>query len=391
MIKKQPRVYLDLINSAPLSEEVITAMTLALRQLGNPSSLHSEGRHARLMLENARARVASLIHAGPAEIFFTSSGTEANHWALRGLAQAHVSRGRQIIVSAIEHVSVLHAVRQMEKEGWRVTFIPVDKTGQVVLDALQKAVTSETVLVSLQWANGEIGTIQQMRQLIDFLKNKNILVHTDAAAAVGSISVNVHTIPVDALSISSYGFGGPAGAGALYVKKGVRIAPFLVGGFQEEGRRAGAENMAGIVGMGEAARQAAERLSRQTEISAWRDDLIQELKRNIARVYLNGHSVERVPNHVSMTFPGVDAESLIFSCDIDGVAIGLGSACTLKTMKASHVLKAIGLSDEEALGTVTCTWDSSVTKAQIDYAAHVLVHSLSKQLKTTDAPAFTAS
>jgi len=366
------RVYLDVQNNSGLNPQVAVAMEEALRLLGNPSSLHKEGRLSAQAMETARGQIAALIGALSEEMVFTSSGTEANTWALTGLAKAHESRGRHLVISSIEHLSILQVARRMEKEGFRVTVLPVNPTGQVDLEVLEEALTSQTVLVSIQWANAEVGTVQPMAQLVRRVKARGILFHTDAIAAAGQVPIDVRAVPVDALSLVANTFGGPPGCGALFLRKGTRILPLFVGGAQESGRRSGTENLIGIIGMGAAAdlaRREGEEPSQR--LIPLRDRLIQGILRQIPEANLNGHPTQRLAGHVSVSFSGVDAETLVLSLDLEGIAVGLGSACTSRAIKASHVLKAMGVEESRALGTITCTLGRA-TQAQIDRLLEVL-------------------
>ncbi|MBI1953926.1 MAG: cysteine desulfurase [Candidatus Omnitrophica bacterium] len=356
---KPARVYLDFLNGSA--------------EAANPSSLYAEARQAAARKETARLQTARLIGSRSDELIFTSCGTEANALALLGLARAHEAKGRHLVVSAIEHLSILHLVRRMEKEGWRVTYLPVDRDGLVDPETLARALAPDTVLVSIQWANPEVGTLQPMAELVRRVKARGILFHTDAIAAVGQVPVDVREIPVDALSLAASTFGGPGGAGALYLKKGVRIQPLLLGGAQEEGRRAGTENLPGIIGMGEASGLAGEKLAEsQGRLTILRDRLIQGILARCPEAKINGHPAQRLPGHVSVSFPGRDGETLVLALDLEGIAAGLGSACTSRTMKASHVLKAMGVADSAALGTITFTLGPATTEEEIARVLEVL-------------------
>ena len=377
---KSERIYLDSINHSPLRPAAAAAMTEAMTRCANPSSHHAEGRAAAAAVQKARLQVAALIGARSEEIAFTSSGTESNLWALSGLAEAHPSKSKHLVVSAVEHLSILQTVRRMEKRGWSVTVLPVDRTGQVDPDLLEKALTSQTVLVSIQWANAEVGTLQRVADLVRRVKDRGILFHTDAVAAAGQIPIDLRSIPVDALSMAANLFGGPPGVGALFLRRGVRIVPLLVGGTQEEGRRAGTENLLGIIGMGAAAESARQELPDSVgRLTSLRDRLIHGILREFPDANLNGHPTDRLPGHVSLSFPGVDAEALVLVLDREGLAVGLGSACTARAMKASHVLKAMGIEESRALGTITCTLTAQTTPAQIDRVLEVLPRAVAQQ------------
>ncbi len=375
------RLYLDHQNNTGLSPQVMEAIQGALKLLGNPSSFHAEGRWAAKARETARGLVAALLNTRSEEIFFTSSGTEANIWALIGLTQASGSKGKHLIVSAVEHLSILQTTRRLEKEGWQVTRLPVDRKGQVHPEILEKAFTPETVLISLQWANGEVGTLQPMAECVRRAKARGILVHSDAVSAAGQVPVDVRLVPVDALSLAANAFGGPSGIGALFIRKGIRILPLLIGGAQEEGRRAGTENLLGIVGMGKAAELAKERLllGDGQRLAFLRDRLIEGILSRVPEAVFNGHSIERLPGHVSVSFPGLDAETLVLALDLEGIAVGMGSACTSRSMKASHVLKAMGMEENQALGTITCTLGEKTTEQEIDRVLEILPRTVAKQ------------
>ncbi|MBI3323208.1 MAG: cysteine desulfurase [Candidatus Omnitrophica bacterium] len=372
------RIHLDHLNGAPLLPEAASAITRALASLANPSAPYAEGRAAARLLGAARVQVAALVGARPEEILFTSSGTEANLWALTGLARAGAARGRHIVVSAVEHLSVLQTARKMEKEGWAVTRLPVDRTGRVDPDRLEEALTPQTALVSLQWASGEVGTVQPMAELARRAGARGIPVHSDAIAAAGRVPVDVREAPVDALSLAGNVWGGPPGVGALYLRKGTRILPLFVGGAQEEGRRAGTENLLGIVGMGEAAATAAGRLAGLAD--PLREKLVRGILNLVPEATLNGHPTERLPGHASVSFPGVDAEQLVLSLDMEGVAAGLGSACTFQARKPSHVLKAMGIADAAALGTVVFSLGDGTTEQEVEEVLRILQRFLRREV-----------
>ncbi len=376
-----PRIYLDYQNGTPLLPEALTAIQEVLPLVANPSSLHSDGRTAARWREQARAQVAALVGARVEEVYFTSSGTEGNTWALTGLAEAYRSRGRHLVVSAVEHLSILQMVRRMEKEDWGVTVLPVDRNGRVDPERVEQALTPKITLVSLQWANSEVGTLQLVAEIARRVKGKGILLHADAVAAAGQVPIDLRTIPVDALSLAGNTFGGPPGIGALILRKGVRILPLLVGGTQEDGRRAGTENLLGIVGMGAASAAALRDLPALAEkVTPLRERLIRGILKLLPEATLNGHPTERLPGHVSVSIPGVDAEALVLALDREGVSVGLGSACTSRTMKASHVLRAMGIEESRARGTITCTLGSGTTAAEIDRLLELLPHAIEREI-----------
>ncbi|MBI3333064.1 MAG: cysteine desulfurase [Candidatus Omnitrophica bacterium] len=382
------RIYLDQINGTPLLPQASEAMKEAWGKGGNPSSPHAEGRAANGLKERARVGVASLVRARGEEITFTSSGTEANAWALTGLTKAGTRKGNHLVVSAVEHPSILQTARRMEKEGWKVTAVPVDRAGRVDPAAVEAALTPETALVSIQWANSEVGTLQPVGELARRVKARGILFHTDAVAAAGQLPIDLKAVPADALSLAANTFGGPPGAGALFVRKGVRILPLFVGGAQEDGRRAGTENLAGIVGMGEAARVMARELPGR--IPGWiglRDRLSRGIESRLPEARLNGHPTERLPGHLSVSLPGADAEALVLALDREGISVGIGSACTARAMKASHVLRAMGADDAHALGTITLTLGVETTEEEIDRVLEILPRVAAGQIKGGLTPA----
>ncbi len=348
-------------------------MAEALGRLGNPSSPHAEGRAAARLRDAARACVAALAGARPEEVLFTSSGTEANAWALAGLAEAGAGKGKHLILSAVEHLSLIHMARRMEKAGWKVTCLPVDRFGRVDPEVFEKALTPETALVSVQWANAETGTLQPVGELARLAKARGVLVHCDAVAAAGQVPVSLGAVPVDALSLAAHPWGGPPGIGALVLRKGVRLAPWFVGGAQEEGRRAGTENLAGMVGMGRAAEVLLPEIPALAErITPLRDRLIRGILKDVPEAVLHGHPTERLPGHVSISIPGADAETLVLALDMQGVAVGIGSACTSLTRKASHVLKAMGVEESLALGAVTCSLGFRTSQDEVDRLVELL-------------------
>jgi cysteine desulfurase len=363
------QVYLDNAAATPLLPQVREAMIPYLKDVfGNPSSLHSWGDGAREALENARGQVAGLIGAGPEEIIFTSCGTESNNFAVKGLAMAQQARGKHVIVSAIEHFSVLHAAKTLEKWGFEVTELPVDKYGLVDPESVRQAIRKDTVLVSIMHANGEIGTIEPIKEISKIVKERGITFHTDAVATAGTIPVNVDELGVDALSLAGSQFYGPKGAGALYVRKGVRIIPLLDGGVQEGGRRGGTENVPAIVGLSKAAEiAAAEMAGRASRLVPLRDRLLKELPERLEHVIVTGHPTNRLPGLASFCVRFIEGEGMLMLLDSKGIAVSSGSACTSRALKASHVLIAIGLSHEIAQGSLLCTLGLDSTGEDIDY------------------------
>ena len=368
------KVYLDNVASTPILPRVLEEMLPYLKNVyGNPQSLHEWGDEAREALDDARSKVAALIGAQPEEIIFTGSGTEANNFAIKGLAQARESQGKHVVISAVEHYSVLHAAKTLEKWGFEVTYLSVDKYGLVDPKEAAKSVREDTVLVSIMHANSEVGTIQPIAEIAEKLKKTGAVFHTDAVATAGTIPVDVKELGVDALSLAPNQFYGPKGVGALWLKKGVRVIPFLDGGVQEGGRRAGTENVPAIVGMGKAAELARKEMeSRMVHLSAIRDKLIGELPSRIEHAILTGHPTERLPGNASFCIEFIEGESMLMLLSQQGIAVSSGSACTSRALKASHVLTAMGLPPEIAQGSLLFSLGLENTEKDIDYVLEEL-------------------
>ena len=368
------RVYLDNAATTPLLPEVREAMLPYLGEaFGNPSSLHDWGEPAREAMETARAQVAQLIGANAEEIIFTGSGTESNNFAIKGLALAQQSKGKHVVVSAIEHFSVLHSARTLEKWGFELTLVPVDKYGVVDPEKVRKSLREDTVLVSVMHANGEVGTIEPIKEIAQITRENNVVFHTDAVATAGTIPVDVDELGVDALSLAGNQFYGPKGVGALWVRKGMRIMPFLDGGVQEGGRRAGTENVPAIAGLGKAAELAkASMTSRTKHLTRLRDRLLAGLPGKIDHVVVTGHLQNRLPGHASFCVEFIEGESMLMLLDSQGVAVSSGSACTSRALKASHVLIAMGLSHAVAQGSILFTLGTDNTPEDMDYVLEVL-------------------
>lgn len=363
------RVYLDNAATTRAAPEVIEAMTPYLgERFGNPSSLHDEGQVAADAVAEARARVAALVGAIPEEIIFTSCGSEANNLALKGIAWARAKKGNHIIVSAIEHFSVLHAARTLEKARFEVTQVPVDGTGLIDPADVEKELTNDTILVSMMHANGEVGTIEPIAEIAKLTRERGIAFHTDAVATTGMIPVNVDELGVDALSLAGSAFYGPKGSGALYVRHGTRITPLIDGGIQEDGRRAGTENVPAIVGLGKAAEIAAGQLeARAGHMRPLRERLEKGLTESIEHVHINGHPTQRLPNLTSVSVEFVEGESMLMFLNMEGIAAASGSSCTSRALKASHVLIGMGLPHEYAQGTLLFSLSMDTTADDIDY------------------------
>ena len=368
------KVYLDNTATTPVLPEVRYAMLPYLTEaFGNPSCLHEWGDIPRDAIEKARGQVAELIGANQEEIIFTSSGTESNNFAIKGLAMAQQKKGKHVVVSAIEHFSVLNSAKTLEKWGFEYSTVPVDKYGVVDPEDVRKAIRGDTILVSIMHANGEVGTIEPIKEIAKITKEKDIPFHTDAVATVGNIPVNVKELGVDALSLAGNMFYGPKGIAALWLKKGTRILPLLDGGIQEGGRRAGTENVAGIAGLGKAAEMARMQMSlRMAKLTEVRDYLIKELPAKISHVLVTGHPQNRLPGHASFCIEFIEGESMLMLLNAKGVGVTSGSACTSRALQASHVLLAMGLPHEIAQGSLLFGLGIDNTKEDIDYVLEVL-------------------
>lgn len=360
---------MDYGSASPVDARVLEAMMPYFdKEVGNPSSLHSPGRKAKRELEAARAKVANLVAApNPKSIIFTSCATESNNLALRGAALRYKDKGNHIITTSVEHMSVMNTLKDLQRGGFEVTYIPVDKDGLADAEKIKNAITEKTILISVQYANGEVGTVQPIREIGEIARDKKILFHVDGTAACGKVPVDVEKEHIDLLTISSNDMYGPKGAGALYVKQGVRILPFVLGGGQEFGMRSGSENMPGIVGMGKAAELAmAEMVDTGARLIRMRDRLIDSILKT-EYAYLTGHRTKRLPNNASFRFSFIEGESIILQLNDLGITASTGSACSTKTLEPSHVLIAMGLRHEEAHGSLLLTLGKSNTEEDVDY------------------------
>lgn len=371
----QDIVYMDYASASKTDPRVIDAMLPYMKEyFGNPSSPHTSGLRMKSALEEARASVARLVNAEkPTEIVFTSGATESNNMALRGVAFRNKDRGNQILATRIEHISVLNTLKYLTKFGFEVTYVPVDSYGLVDLEALKNAITDRTILVTIGYANNEVGTIQQIREISEIVHSKNAYLHTDATAAVGKIPVDVLKDGVDLMTISSWDMYGPYGIGALYIKKGTRVEPLIIGGGQEGGLRSGTENVPGAVGMGKAAELAmAEMSSDASRLSKMRGRLIEGILKNIPYSFLNGHPTRRLPHNANVRFSFVEGESLVLSLDMEGIAVSSGSACSSKTLEPSHVLIAMGIPHVEAQGSLLMSLGRFNKEEDVDRVLEVL-------------------
>ncbi len=368
------KIYMDNVSGAPMHPQAIEAMIPFLKEgFGNPSNLHQFGRMTNEAILTARGQVARLINAKPGEIIFTSSGTEANNFAMKGILESHKKKGNHIITSEIEHFSILNPLKTLEKAGYTVTYVPVDKHGMVNPDDVKKAIKPTTVMVSIMFANGEIGSIQPIKEIGAITREQGIVFHTDAVAAVGQVPVNVAEAQVDALSMSANQFGGPSGIGALYLREGVRILPLLQGGVQEGGRRAGTENITGIAGMGKAAELAnAEMQQRVDKVRELRDRLQDGILKTVGNVFLNGHPTNRLPGNLSLCIEFIEGESVLLFLDMQGIAVSSGSACTSRSLKASHVIMATGVDIALAQGTILFSLGINNSDADVQYVLEKL-------------------
>jgi cysteine desulfurase len=364
------RIYLDHAAATPVRREVLEAMLpYFTERFGNPSAVYDLGSEAKETLEEQRAKVARLIEAQPEEIIFTSSGAEANNLAVKGAALAHMKKGRHVVVSAVEHHSVLNAARYLEKfHDFEVTFLPVDRHGLVEPERLQKVINPATVLVSVIHASNEIGAIQPLAELAARCREQGIIFHTDAVATAGQIPVNVREMGVDLLSLSGPALGGPKGVGALYFRRKLRLVPQIHGGIQENGRRAGTENVPGIVGLGRAAELAlAELAEKGPYLARLRDQLVTGVKERIPHVIYTGHPERRLPGHASFCMEGIEGEALVFLLNRAGIYANTGSACASKALKVSPVLCAIGLSPDVAQGSLVFTFNRDNGLEDVNY------------------------
>ncbi|NWF77904.1 MAG: cysteine desulfurase NifS [Chloroflexi bacterium] len=374
------RIYLDHAATTPTHPEVVQAMLPYFTEaFGNPSSIYSYGQEAKGAIEEARTKVAEFIGARSEEIIFTSGGTEADNFALKGIAYANEHKGNHIITTAIEHHAVIEACKFLERRGFRITYLPVDKYGLVDPDDVKRAITDKTILISVMHASNEVGTIEPIGEIGKIAKEADIYFHSDAVQTVGHIPVNVDELKVDLLSISGHKFYGPKGVGALYVRKGTRLVPFVHGGGQERRRRAGTENVPAIVGLGKAAELAGQGMGKEAERLAYlRDKLIKGLREKIDHTRLNGHPTRRLPNNVNISVDFVEGESMLLNLDLEGICASTGSACSSSSLEPSHVLLALGLSPEQAHGSLRFTLGRENTETDVERVLEVLPGIVSK-------------
>lgn len=369
------RVYLDNAATTAVKPEVVQVMLPYFTEyFGNPSSLHGFAREARAGLDKARAQVAAALNATPDEIIFNGGGTEGDNTVLRGVAMRHVQKGKHIITTAIEHHAVLHTAEALKKElGYEITYLPVDEFGRVTARQVAEAIRPDTILVSIMFANNEVGTLMPILEIGALCREHGVLFHTDAVQAVGHVPIDVRAMNIDFLSLSAHKFHGPKGVGALYVRKGLRLPPFIYGGGQEKSRRAGTENVPGIVGLGAAIELAVTNIERNNaHMIKLRDMLLDGISASIPEVKLNGHPTERLSNNVNFSIRYIEGEGMLLLLDLNGIAASSGSACTSGSLDPSHVLLAMGLPHEIAHGSLRLTLSDDTSEEDVAYVLNVL-------------------
>jgi len=365
-------IYLDNAASTPVHAEVLDEMIPFLQdQFGNPSSIHKYGRSALRAIQNARKQIAHVINAETKEILITSGGTESNNTAIFGMA--HTKKRSHLIISSIEHDAILEPCKILEKEGFDITYIPVNDAGLVNPKDIENSISTETCLVSIMLANNEVGTIQPIQEISEICHQKNIVFHSDAVQAIGKVELDVKKLGIDLLSLSSHKINGPKGVGALYIRNGIKIQPYIYGGGQEHGMRSGTENVASIVGFGKACELAKENMQRNISyLQNLQSMLVTKVMKEIPHVTLNGHQEQRIPNNAHFTFLGVNGEDLIIKLDENGIAASTGSACSVHIQKESHVLKAMGFSHDQITGSLRLTVGLLNTNSEIEKTVEIL-------------------
>lgn len=363
------RIYLDYNATTPVDPRVLEAIIPFMKEeFGNPSSMHSFGRRGKAALDDSREQVAELLGARPKEIVFTSGGSESNNFAIKGVALGLREKGNHLVTTQVEHSSVIETFRFLESQGFRVTYLGVDKYGLVDLKELKEAITDGTILISVMSANNETGVIMPIKEIVEIVKEKKVIFHTDAIQAVGKIDINLNNLPIDLLSLSGHKLYGPKGIGALFIRDGVKLITLVHGGGQERGRRSGTENVAGIVGLG----KACEIIKEDTGIKELRDELYEGILKRIGGIKLNGHPEKRLSNTLNLSFGGVEGESLVMNLDIEGIAVSTGSACSEGNVEPSHVLLAMGLSKELAISSLRFSLGRFTEKGDIERVVEVL-------------------
>lgn len=368
------RVYLDHAATTAVRKEVLDEMLPCFSQnYGNPSSIYEIAREAKKLVDNARNQVANAINATPKEIYFTAGGSESDNWAIKGIAESYKDKGNHIITSSIEHHAVLHTCEYLEKNGYEVTYLPVDEDGKVSIKDLEAAIKPTTILITIMFANNEIGTLQPVKEIGEIAKKHNIIFHTDAVQALSHVKIDVKEMNIDMLSLSAHKLYGPKGIGALYVRKGIKLKSYIHGGAQERGIRAGTENVAGIVGLGKAVELAVNEMEQENKrLIALRDKIIDGILNNIPYTRLNGHRTDRLPGNANISFEFIEGESILLLLDMEGFYASSGSACTSGSLDPSHVLLAIGLPHEKAHGSLRMTLGLENTEDDVNALLQVL-------------------
>lgn len=372
-------IYMDHAATTYTAKEVVEAMLPYFSEkFGNPSSVYSIGQSNKTALDLARKQVASTINAQPDEIYFTNGGTESDNWALKGVAFANERKGKHIITTSIEHHAILHSCEWLASRGFEITYLPVDKYGMVSPESVEKAIRPDTILISVMYANNEVGTIQPIAEIGKIARDHGIYFHTDAVQAVGHVPIDVVTDNIDLLSLSGHKFYGPKGVGALYIRKGTRIQNFIHGGAQEKKRRAGTENVPGIVGLGAAIERAINEMPEETKrLTALRDEMTRELLK-IPATHLNGHPTKRLPNNTNIVFEYIEGESILLFLNMKGICASTGSACNSASLEPSHVLTAMGISHEIAHGSIRLTVGERTTKEDVKFVIATLTETVAK-------------
>lgn len=370
----EKRIYVDNAATTKVAPEVLEAMRPYFTEnYGNPSSIYQEGRTAKTAIEKAREQVAAAIGAQPKEIYFTGSGSEADNWAIRSVAKNLKNKGNHIITTAVEHHAVLHTCKDLEKQGFEVTYLPVDKLGRVSPEAVKAAIKDTTILITVMYANNEIGTIMPIREIGEIAHEAGVIFHTDAVQAVGMVPIDVTEDHIDMLSMTGHKFHGPKGSGALYVRSGVKLTSFITGGAQERNRRAGTENVPGIVGLGKAIEMATADIPKKAAyLTRLRDTYIKRVLELVPYAWLNGDPVNRLPGNANISFSFIEGEGLLLFLDMKGISASSGSACTSGSLDPSHVLLAIGLKHEEAHGSLRTTFDMENTIEDMETIAQAV-------------------
>lgn len=373
-------IYFDNSATTQVLPEVLSTYNAVSEKIwGNPSSLHAMGEQAFNLLEQSRKQIADLLHCNIDEIYFTSGGTEANNMAILGVAHAYANKGKHIITSQIEHHSILNACKELEREGYEVTYLPVDKTGLVSLPDLLHAIRKDTTLISIMSVNNEVGTIQNIKSIAKIAHDYDIIFHTDAVQAVGQIKIDVQDMEIDLLSLSGHKIHGPKGVGALYVRNGIKIEPITFGGNQERGKRSGTENVPGIAGLGKAVENATKNyLITNKKLKTIRDYFLDKLAENVEYYQINGHLQQKSNEILNISFYGIEGESLLMLLDLAGICVSTGSACTSKVAEPSHVLKAMKIPDDIIQSSVRFSFGTNISKADIDYVIAELSKAVAK-------------